>query len=132
MAHMARVTVMGELTSSIAHEVNQPLAAVVTNGDACLRWLGNDPPNLDKARESVAGIIKEANARKRSHQRIRALAKKTPLRKQPCWESNEVMDECHRPRLGAELARHHVSLRRELVPHLPAVFATEYNCNKLS
>jgi len=48
LAHMARVTTMGELTSSIAHEVNQPLAAVVTNGDACLRWLGNDPQTLIK------------------------------------------------------------------------------------
>src|SRR6267378_1874273 len=120
MAHMARVTVMGELTSSIAHEVNQPLAAVVTNGDACLRWLGNDPPNLDKARESVAGIIKEANRASEVIKRIRALAKKTPLQK-TMLGVNEAIEEAI-DLVGAELARHQVLLLKELVPDLPAVF----------
>ena len=120
MAHMARVTVMGELTSSIAHEVNQPLAAVVTNGDACLLWLGNDPPNFDKARESVAGIIKQANRASEIIKRVRALAKKTPLQK-TMLGVNEVIDEVI-GLVGAELARHHVSLRKELVPDLPTVF----------
>src|SRR5467141_1589093 len=120
LAHMARVTTMGELTSSIAHEVNQPLAAVVTNGDACLRWLGNDPPNFDKARESVAGIIKQANRASEVIKRVRALAKKTPLQK-TMLGVNEVIDEVI-GLVGAELARHHVSLRKELVPDLPTVF----------
>src|SRR6202040_2913070 len=53
LAHMARVTTMGELAASIAHEVNQPLTAVVANGNACLRWLAGEEPNLDEAREAV-------------------------------------------------------------------------------
>jgi PAS domain S-box-containing protein len=120
LVHMARVTTMGELTSSIAHEVNQPLAAVVTNGDACLRWLGNDPPNLDRARESVAGIIKEANRASEVIKRIRALAKKTPPQK-TVLGVNEAIEETI-DLVGAELARHHVLLLKELVPDLPAVF----------
>jgi len=120
LAHMARVTTMGELTSSIAHEVNQPLAAVVTNGDACLRWLGNDPPNLDRARESAAGIIKEANRASEVIKRIRALAKKTPPQK-TVLGVNEAIEEAI-DLVGAELARHQVLLLKELVPDLPPVF----------
>jgi PAS domain S-box-containing protein len=120
LAHMARVTTMGELTSSIAHEVNQPLAAVVTNGDACLRWLGNDPPNLDKARLSVARIIKEGNRAGEIIKRIRALAKKTPPQK-TMLGVNEAIEEVI-DLVDAELARHQVLLLRELMSDLPAVF----------
>ena len=120
LAHMARVTTMGELTSSIAHEVNQPLAAVVTNGDACLRWLGNDPPNLDKARLSVAGIIKEGNRAGEIIQRVRALAKKTPPQK-TMLGVNEAIEEVI-GLVGAELAKHQVSLLKELMSDLPTVF----------
>ena len=119
MAHMARMTMMGELTSSIAHEVNQPLAAVVTNGDACLRWLGNEPPNLNKARESVTGIIREANRASEIIKRIRALAKKTPPQK-TLLAVNEAIEEAI-GLVGAELARHRVSLLKELGPDLPPV-----------
>src|SRR6202023_1728139 len=59
LAHLTRVMTMSELATSIAHEVNQPLAAIVTTGDACARWLALDPPNLGRARESVARIIAE-------------------------------------------------------------------------
>jgi PAS domain S-box-containing protein len=120
LAHMARVTTMGELTSSIAHEVNQPLAAVVTNGDACLRWLGNDPPNLDKARLSVAGIIKEGNRAGEIIQRVRALAKKTPPQR-TVMGVNEAIEEVI-DLVGAELARHQVLLLKELMSDLPTVF----------
>jgi PAS domain S-box-containing protein len=120
LAHMARVTTMGELTSSIAHEVNQPLAAVVTNGDACLRWLGNDPPNLDKARLSVAGIIKEGNRAGEIIQRVRALAKKTPPQR-TVMGVNQAIEEVI-DLVGAELARHQVLLLKELMSDLPTVF----------
>jgi len=119
MARMARVTTMGELTSSIAHEINQPLAAVVTNGDASLRWLGNDPPNLAKTRESITGMIKEANRASEVIKRIRALAKKTPPQKANL-EVNEVIDEAI-GLVGGQLARQGVVLRKELVPNLPPV-----------
>lgn len=59
LAHMSRLTTMGELTASIAHEVNQPLTSVVANGCACLRWLAQEPPNLERARDSVDRIVKE-------------------------------------------------------------------------
>jgi len=119
MARMARVSTMGELTSSIAHEINQPLAAVVTNGDASLRWLGNDPPNLAKTRESITGMIKEANRASEVIKRIRALAKKTPPQKANL-AVNEVIDEAI-GLVGGQLARQGVVLRKELVPNLPPV-----------
>ena len=61
LAHVSRMTTMGELVASIAHQVNQPLGAVVANANACLRWLNRKPPKLDKARESVSQIILDAN-----------------------------------------------------------------------
>src|SRR5258706_5283137 len=119
MARMARVSTMGELTSSIAHEINQPLAAVVTNGDASLRWLGHDPPNLAETRESITGMIKEANRASEVIKRIRALAKKTPPQKANL-AVNEVIDEAI-GLVGGQLARQGVVLRKELVPNLPPV-----------
>ena len=61
LTHMAHLTMMGELAASIAHEVNQPLAAVVSNADVCLRWLDREPPDLDEAREAVRRIIRDGN-----------------------------------------------------------------------
>ena len=61
LAHVGRVTTMGELTASIAHEITQPLAAVITNGNACVRWLAADPPNLDEARAAIGRLVKDAN-----------------------------------------------------------------------
>jgi C4-dicarboxylate-specific signal transduction histidine kinase len=77
LAHMARVMTMGELTASIAHEVNQPLAAIIANGDSCSAWLSNDPPNLDKARAAASRIIQAATQASEIVQRLRALFKKT-------------------------------------------------------
>jgi PAS domain S-box-containing protein len=70
LARLSRVLTMGELTSSIAHEVRQPLSAVVTNGNACLRWLAADPPNLEKARASAVAIINEGNRANEVIQRV--------------------------------------------------------------
>ena len=78
LAHMARVTTMGELAASIAHEINQPLAAVVTNGNACVRWMALAEPNLDEARAAVTAIIKEGRRASDIIARIRALMKKSP------------------------------------------------------
>jgi PAS domain S-box-containing protein len=61
LAHVARLTTMGELAASLAHELSQPLAALVTNGDACLRWLGRDRPNLDEAMKAVRRVVDDAN-----------------------------------------------------------------------
>jgi C4-dicarboxylate-specific signal transduction histidine kinase len=61
LAHVARVMIMGELTASIAHEINQPLAAVVANANACFRWLANPTPNLDEARDAISRIVRDGN-----------------------------------------------------------------------
>ena len=77
LAHVTRVTTLGELTASIAHEVNQPLAAVVANAEACLRWLDRETPDLDAARRSVEWVIDDGNRASEVIRRVRALANKT-------------------------------------------------------
>jgi C4-dicarboxylate-specific signal transduction histidine kinase len=78
LAHVTRVTTLGELAASIAHEINQPLAAIVTNGSAGLRWLAGAPPSLDDAREALQCIIDDAQRAGEIMTRIRALLRKTP------------------------------------------------------
>jgi signal transduction histidine kinase len=80
LAHVGRMTVLGELTASIAHEVNQPLAATVANGNACLRWLGAVPPNLDEARHAVDSIVKDANRASGIIARLRAMTQRQPAK----------------------------------------------------
>ena len=78
LAHVARVASLGEMTASIAHEVNQPLAAVVANGHACLRWLSASPPNLPKAVEAAERIVKDGKDAGEVVRRVRALFKGRP------------------------------------------------------
>jgi len=121
LAHVTRVTTLGELTASIAHEVNQPLAAIVTNAEACLRWLDRGTPNMDEARRSVEWIIKDGNRAADVIQRVRALSKKTDTQKLPI-DINDVVNEGI-ALVQRELFRHRVSLRTELAPALPVVLA---------
>lgn len=81
LAHVTRVMTMGELATSIAHEINQPLAAIVNNGSACLRWLASDAPNLEEAREAARDIIRDGNRAGEVITRIRALLRKTETEK---------------------------------------------------
>jgi signal transduction histidine kinase len=81
LAHVTRVTTLGEIAASIAHEVNQPLAAVVANAEACLRWLDREIPDLDAARRSVEWIIDDANRASEVIRRVRALANKSDVEK---------------------------------------------------
>ena len=83
LAHVTRVTSMGELMASIAHEVNQPLAAIVTNGNACQRWLAGATPNLEEGRAAVARMISEGNRASGLIKEIRAFVKKSPPQKGP-------------------------------------------------
>ena len=92
LAHVVRVTTLGELTASIAHEVNQPLAAVVANAEACLRWLDRGTPDLDAARRSVEWIINDGNRASEVIRRVRALANKTDIEKVPL-DVNDVVRE---------------------------------------
>ena len=119
LAHVTRVMTLGELTASIAHEVNQPLAAIVTNGNACLRWLGGDTPNLSEARQAVERIIKDSYRASEVITRIRALVKKTPTGKD--WvDLNEVITEVLALAQN-EAGRNRVLLKRELKQDLPRV-----------
>ena len=77
LARVARLTTMGELVASIAHEINQPLAAVATNGDACLRWLNRDKPDLDEARDAASRVVRDAHRAGEVIRSLRALTKKS-------------------------------------------------------
>jgi C4-dicarboxylate-specific signal transduction histidine kinase len=119
LAHVTRVTTLGELTASIAHEVNQPLAAVLANAEACLRWLNRETPDLDGARRSVEWVIDDGNRAIEVIRRVRALAKKTDIEKVPL-DVNEVVREVFALVRG-ELISHQVSVRTEFAPALPMI-----------
>jgi PAS domain S-box-containing protein len=121
LAHVTRVTTLGGLTASIAHEVNQPLTGIVTNGAACLRWLDQEKPVLDEARRSVEDMVNDAQRASEVIQRIRALSRKSDLKRTPL-DVNEVVDEVIRL-VRREVLGHGATLRRELTPALPMVLA---------
>ena len=121
LAHVTRVTTLGELSASIAHEVNQPLAAVLANAEACLLWLDRETPNLDRARRSVEWIIKDGNRAGDVIRRVRSLLKKSDTQKAPL-NINDVVNEGI-TLVQRELFSHQVSLRTELAPALPVVLA---------
>jgi PAS domain S-box-containing protein len=119
LAHLNRVMTVGELTASIAHEINQPLAAIVMNGNAALRWLALDPPNLGKVRDSAELIIRDGDRASQVIARIRALLKKTPLSKNRL-DVNEFVLEVVDLTQG-EIVRNGVRLRVELADSLPEI-----------
>jgi PAS domain S-box-containing protein len=121
LAHVTRVTALGEMAASIAHEVNQPLAAVVTNAAACLRWLDREPANLKEARGTLQSIINDGNRAGEVIQRVRSLVDKTANQKAPL-HINQVVNEVTRL-VQHELFSHRVALRLELAPTLALVLA---------
>jgi two-component system, LuxR family, sensor kinase FixL len=121
LAHVNRVMTVGELAASIAHEVNQPLAAVVTNGNAGLRWLGRNPPDLEEAREAIRRMIREGNRASEVIARIRALMRRAEPRKVRL-AINDVIAEVI-ALADSEVRRQRVSLKTELAAALPPVLA---------
>jgi PAS domain S-box-containing protein len=119
IARASRMTTIEQLAASIAHEVNQPLAAVVTSGNACLNWLATSPPNLRKAREAVERMVRDGNRASDVLKRVRALMRKAPLVKSPV-NLNEVIQEVL-TLLAGELRKQSVELSTELGLNLPAV-----------
>jgi PAS domain S-box-containing protein len=116
LAQVTRLMTMGELTASIAHEINQPLTAVVTSANACQRWLAGPMPNLDEARAAVARIARDGNRASDVIGRIRALVKKSAT-EQTELDINEVIQEV----LGLlqnEIQKNRVALRMELTADL--------------
>jgi PAS domain S-box-containing protein len=119
LAHVSRLTAMGELAASLAHELNQPLAAVVTNGSACLRWLGRAEPNLAEATHAVRRIIRDVNRAADVIAHTRALLKKSGGGK-ALLDITEVIREIlilAQP----EVLRHRIVIRESLAEDLPPI-----------
>jgi PAS domain S-box-containing protein len=119
LSRAAQTATVGELAASIAHEINQPLAAVVANGHACLRWLAAQPPNLAKAQEAAERIVRDGKDAGEIIQRIRALFKRTSVEK-TALDLNEVITEVLRL-TRSEVLRRGVAVETELQPGLPCV-----------
>jgi C4-dicarboxylate-specific signal transduction histidine kinase len=120
LAHVTRVATLGELTASIAHEVNQPLAAVVANADAALRWLDRETPDLAAARRSLEWVINDSYRASEVIRHVRALANKTDVEK-TSLDFNQVVKDAI-VLVQRELTSQRISLRAELAPVRLAVF----------
>jgi PAS domain S-box-containing protein len=121
LAHANRVTTVGQLTASIAHEVNQPIAATVTNAHAALRWLARNPPGLENVRRALDAIIKDGIRAGEVTSRVRGLIKKAPSRTDEV-EINEAIREVVALTHG-EVIKNGVSVQTELAEGLPLVHA---------
>src|SRR5467141_3132183 len=121
LAHVSRVTTMGELTASLAHEVNQPIAAAVTNANTCLRWLTRDQPDLEEAREAAMRIMKDGTRAAEIISRIRLLFKKGTAQRE-LVDVNEAIGDMI-VLLRSETTRHNILVRTELAADLPEVMA---------
>ncbi len=120
LAHANRVTTMGQLTASIAHEVNQPITAAVINAEAALRWLSAQPPDLEEVREALGLIVEDGTRAGNVIGGIRALIKKVPPR-QACLDINEAIREVIALTRG-EAAKTGVSVQTDLADGLPLIY----------
>ena len=119
LAHVSRVTTMGELTASLAHEVKQPIAAACTNANTCLRWLVGDTPNIEEARAAAMRIVKDGKRAAEIISRVGLLFKKgTPQHE--LVDVNEVIGEMI-VLLRGETTRYSISMRTELAEDLPPI-----------
>jgi C4-dicarboxylate-specific signal transduction histidine kinase len=119
LAHVTRVTTLGELAASIAHEINQPLAAIIADANACLHWLEADRPDLDSVREALAAVVKDGDRAAEVITRIRGLLARASVAHGPC-DLTGVLGEVL-PLVRPELGRHGMMLKMSLAPDLPPV-----------
>jgi C4-dicarboxylate-specific signal transduction histidine kinase len=119
LTRVARITTIGELTASIAHEVNQPLAAVVANADACVAWLSLVEPNLPEARAAAGRAVQGSTRASEVIARIRSLIRKGAAEREPV-ELNQLIEETI-ALAGAQAARNDVAIEADLAPDLPMV-----------
>jgi PAS domain S-box-containing protein len=119
LAHAARVATLGELTASIAHEVNQPLAAIVTSGDAGLRWLRRDVPNLEEVAAAISRVVAEGRRASEIVTRIRAFLKKQSTQ-QDVVQLADIIEEAALL-VERELSRANIALTIETEPDLPPI-----------
>jgi C4-dicarboxylate-specific signal transduction histidine kinase len=119
LARVTRVTTLGELAAAIAHEVNQPLTGLVSSGNACLRWLASDPPNLEAARRSVERMINDGSRAGEVIAGIRAMVRKSPSQRGRLNINDVIMEVV--TLLSAEIQRNRLSLQTELASDLPLI-----------
>jgi len=119
LARVARVTTLGELAASIAHEINQTLAAIGADANACLHWLAADRPDLDSVQEALTAIVKDGHRAGEVITRIRTLLARSPLAHEPCDLTGVIRDVL--PLVGSEIGRHGILLQTSLAPDLPQV-----------
>ena len=119
LAHINRVTTMGELTASLAHEVNQPIAAAVTDANTCLRWLARDQPDLEEARGAASRVVKDAARAAEIMSRIRSLFKKEVSQRE-LVDVNDILRGMIEL-LRSEATRYSVEMRTELSEDLPQI-----------
>ncbi|AKJ96736.1 two-component sensor histidine kinase [Pseudomonas sp. Cab53] len=123
LAHIARVNMLGELAASIAHEVNQPLAAVANSSSACLRWMANDPPNLPKARQAVERILADTHRASDIIARLRGMARHQAPTKQ--WLNVADTVNAALRLLAGELNEQNIHLRVQIQEGLPPMLVDE-------
>jgi PAS domain S-box-containing protein len=121
LAHASRLTTMGELTASLAHEVNQPITAAVNGASACVRWLTRDDPDVGEAREAASGVIRNAKRAADIINRIRSLSKKGESRRQFADVNDLIRDMV--ALLRNEANRYSISIHTDLGTDLPKVMA---------
>src|SRR5882762_3336236 len=119
LARVSRVTTMGELTASLAHEVNQPIAAAVTDANTCLRWLNRDHPDMEEAREAASRVVKDAARAAEIISQIRLLFKKGAPQRE-LVDINEIIQEMV-ALIRGEITRHSISVRTELAENIPPI-----------
>ena len=119
LAHANRVATMGQLTASIAHEVNQPIAATVLNAETGLRWLDAEPPDLDEARQAFGDIVRDGNRAAAIVHRIRNLSKKAPARDERVDISAVIREVIELTR--SEVMKNGVLVQTQLAEGLPLV-----------
>jgi PAS domain S-box-containing protein len=119
LAHINRVSTLGEMAASLAHEIKQPIAAAITSANSCVEWLAHEPPNLDRARAAAARIDKYGNRAAEIIDRIRSFYKKSPPQRE-LVDVNGIIDEILML-LNGEACRYSVALRTDLSAELPKI-----------
>ena len=119
LAHANRVATIGQLSASIAHELKQPLSAVVTNGGATLRWLARNQPEIEEAKQAVERIIKDANRASEVLSRIHRLVKKERLRTDTLNVNDAILEVI--PLIHSEAVKNGVTIQRQLTDRLPSI-----------
>jgi PAS domain S-box-containing protein len=121
LAHINRVSTLGDMAASLAHEIKQPIAAAITSANSCIEWLAHEPPNLDRARAAAARIDKYGNRAAKIIDRIRSLYKKSPPQRE-LVDVNGIIEEML-TLLKGEANRYSVAMRTELAAELPRIMA---------